>query len=320
MRKSIALSMVTVLLLFAGTSTISSSAQDTASDPKPTFISPTPGLYVHGWPAFTVSYPKEWVMIRELPGDAFRAGGTRPELPPGSYSPQLAIGIHVTSLPLEDWAKDFMPGIERFLTDVRVLYEKPSRLKDGFPAREIEVEGRPKYGQTGGKVTEGPQLTHYFLMTKRDIATWVYLLLVEEKARFNEDLKKIAYSLTFLPDREEPVAVPTDVRAFLEMFCTDMVSRDVTAIMAHFSDRYLHSGVQKAYQEQWYRTHPEMFPPPGRTLEPVVTVYEGQGDRAYVDGFLLVKTQDGTTNAKAPMNIKQIIKEQGRWKWFGNQR
>jgi len=34
-------------------------AQAPANDLKPTFISPTPGLYVNGWPAFTVSYPKE---------------------------------------------------------------------------------------------------------------------------------------------------------------------------------------------------------------------------------------------------------------------
>ena len=36
-------------------------AQSPATDLKPTFISPTPtpGLYVNGWPAFTVSYPKE---------------------------------------------------------------------------------------------------------------------------------------------------------------------------------------------------------------------------------------------------------------------
>jgi len=35
-------------------------AQSPANDQKPTFISPTPGLYVNRWPAFTVSYPKEW--------------------------------------------------------------------------------------------------------------------------------------------------------------------------------------------------------------------------------------------------------------------
>jgi len=58
MRKLIALSLLTVMLL-AGGFLAPVHAQSPANDLKPTFISPTPGLYVNGWPAFTVSYPKE---------------------------------------------------------------------------------------------------------------------------------------------------------------------------------------------------------------------------------------------------------------------
>ena len=82
-------------------------AQGPANDLKPTFISPTPGLYVNGWPAFTVSYPKEWVEQPPVPRNCFYPPGhPDPDLPP---SPVLQIDVFPNPLPLEDWAKIFMP-------------------------------------------------------------------------------------------------------------------------------------------------------------------------------------------------------------------
>ncbi|MGD0662417.1 MAG: hypothetical protein ABSD38_30550 [Syntrophorhabdales bacterium] len=61
-------------------------AQAPASDLKPTLIIPTPGLYVNGWPAFTVSYPKEWVEVPQTgPASVFASG--RPDL----IYPQVAV-------------------------------------------------------------------------------------------------------------------------------------------------------------------------------------------------------------------------------------
>ena len=77
--------------------------------------------------------------------------------------------------------------------------------------------------------------------------TWVAILVADDEGKLGEDLKRIAYSLTFLPGREEPVKVPPDVRAFLDMYCVDIVSHDVKTIMAHFSDRFLWSGMSKAF-------------------------------------------------------------------------
>ena len=59
MKKLIVLSLLTVMLLGGGF-LAPVHAQAPANDLKPTFISPTPtpGVYVNGWPAFTVSYPK----------------------------------------------------------------------------------------------------------------------------------------------------------------------------------------------------------------------------------------------------------------------
>ena len=107
MKKLIVLSLITaVMLLMAGFSA-PAHAQSPANDLKPTFISPTPGLYVNGWPAFTVSYPKEWVEVpAPAPGNVFRPGCPDRIYP---HSPVLAIGVSPSPLPLEDWAKIFMP-------------------------------------------------------------------------------------------------------------------------------------------------------------------------------------------------------------------
>ena len=60
MKKLIALSLITAAMLLRVGIRAPAHAQSPGIDVKPTFISPTPGLYVHGWPAFTVTYPKEW--------------------------------------------------------------------------------------------------------------------------------------------------------------------------------------------------------------------------------------------------------------------
>ena len=59
MKKLIALSLLATVMVLEGGFFAPVHAQNPANDLKPTFISPTPGLYVNGWPAFTVSYPKE---------------------------------------------------------------------------------------------------------------------------------------------------------------------------------------------------------------------------------------------------------------------
>jgi hypothetical protein len=139
-----------------------------------------------------------------------------------------------------------------------------------------------------------------------------------DNTELKEDLKKIAHSLTFLAGREEPVAVPPDVRQFLDMYRTDFMGRDITSIMGHFSDRFLNSGVKKGWLEEQIRRFPPS--PPGLTLEPVVTVYEPRGDRAYVDGFMIAKSKDDPNGRKTLLGYQQIIKEHGQWKWYGNQK
>ena len=154
-------------------------------------------------------------------------------------------------------------------TDIKVLSEKPSQLKDGTPAREVELEFVPK---------NGPKMNHFLLMTKKEL-TWISITLGNDKGKIGEDLKNYAYSLTFQPSREVPVKVPPDVRAFLDKYASDTVSGDVERIMANFSDQFLHRGQRKAFFEQYFRNDPTAPTKRGViSIEITVTVFESQGD------------------------------------------
>jgi hypothetical protein len=287
-------------------------AQTPPNDLKPTFISPTPGLYVNGWPAFTVSYPKEWVEAPLLgPFSVFRVGTARPDLGPSIFVPSLTIIVVPNPLPLEDWVKWFMPTFLQFGTDIKVLSDKPSQLEDGTPAWEAEIEYVDK--------TSGHKTNQFGLMAKKELL-WVAIWL-NTRERAGEDLKKYPYSLTFRTGSDKPANVPTDVRAFLDMNSADMVSGDVKAIMVHYSDRFLWGGMSKPFVEQVFRNDPNSPLRQGLiSHEATVTVFEPRGDKAYVDGFFLQKTKGDANAVKIPIFFQQIIKEHGQWKWFGNQK
>ena len=321
MKRLMVLSLIIAgMVLTVGFST-PTQAQSPANDLKPTFISPTPtpGLYVNGWPPFTISYPKEWGEAPLSPGDVFAAGVAHPEVAPGACAPLLRIDVFPSVLPLEEWAKIVMPFMVQIYTDIKVLSDKPSQLKDGTPAREVEWEGVLKYDPTLGSIKNGPKISNFVLMTKKDLA-WVQITMIDIE-KIGEDLKKYAYSLTFQPGREEPVNVPPDVRAFLDMYSVDRVNGDVKTLMAHHSDRFRHSGANKTFYEQILRNDPASVSQMGIiSCKATVTVFEARGDKAYVDGFFLVKTKGDANALKTPMSFQQIINEHGEWKWFGNQK
>ena len=106
------------------------------------------------------------------------------------------------------------------------------------------------------------------------------------------------------------------------MYCTDIGSHDVKTIMAHYSDRFLLNGGNKAITEQWFRNDPTspVHQQGAMPCEPTVTVFEPRGDKAYVDGFFLDKAKGDAVAVKVPMLSQQIINEHGEWRWFGNQK
>jgi hypothetical protein len=315
MKQLIVVSLAVALMLSTGGFPTLTHAQAPGTDLKPTFISPTPGLYVNGWPAFTVSYPKEWAQLVPGINGVLRVGVPRPELPLAIHLPSLSVGAaYAIPLPLEEWAKLFMPIYAMFTTGLKVLSDKPAQLKDGTPAREIEMEYlRPK-NDPKVKVNE------FTLIAKKELL-WVWVTVDDDKGRIGEDLKKYAYSLTFQPGREEPVPVPPDVKAFFDMWCADVKGHDVKTLMSHFSDRFLHAGYGRAGMDQFFQDNPAS--PAKRDVflcEPTVTLFEPWGDRAYVDGFFVEQSKGESTTLKIPFTWQQIIKEQGQWKWFGNQK
>jgi hypothetical protein len=110
--------------------------------------------------------------------------------------------------------------------------------------------------------------------------------------------------------RYERVKVPPDILEFLDKHCNDLISHDLAKFMTHYSDRYLNSGVRKGEMERWWRQIIGLV----TSGEVGITEFVPSGDRVYLTGF-------GTTNlAKMMLFDASIIKENGEWKWYGNQR
>ncbi|MBA4395407.1 MAG: hypothetical protein C0407_17800, partial [Desulfobacca sp.] len=94
-----------------------------------------PGLYVSGWPAFTITYPADWVELPPERMQIFRVA------PPGPVPlPALTISVFSNTLPLESTPSMIVPVFERIGKNVKVLNKKTTRLKDGVPAFEAELE------------------------------------------------------------------------------------------------------------------------------------------------------------------------------------
>ena len=299
MKKPIVALVIIALMSLAWSFFAPAHAQDPAKEEKPTFYRLIPGVYVNGWPRFTVTYPKDWVERALVMGEVFGAA------PPGPVrSPQ--IGVVVTPWPhaLDKFA-DFSVQVFRQAgaQDVTVVSDKPSQLRDGTPAREIEVS----------MVRNGiPYNSLYLSVKKGDLLIHVAIHVAMERSneKIGEDLKAILYSLEFQPGKDEPVKVPPDVQEFLDRHCNDLVSHDLAKVMSHYSDRYLNSGVRKGGMELFWRQYIGFV----TFAELGITEFVPAGDRAYLTGF-------GTINlGKSMFPETSIIKENGEWKWYGNQR
>jgi hypothetical protein len=225
------------------------------------------------------------------------------------------LGVVVTPypVPLDKFADFNLKVFESFARDVTVVRDKPSQLRDGTPAREVEIQavmgGIPvNWMAVALKTKQDDQLIHV------DIGSF--------KNGIGEDLKAIAYSLEFQPDKDKPVKVPPDVQEFFDKWCSDAVSHDVVKTAAHFSDRFFHSGWRKG---EWAK-YGEQYSVHLTSLEIVITDFVPAGDRAYLAGFWkgtwwkIPANPEGSWSGKSIIHETSIIKENGEWKWYGNQR
>ena len=295
MKKLIVVPVIAAIMTLAGSVFAPSHAQTPAQADRPTFYHLVPGTYVNGWPRFTVHYTKEWIERYPRPWEEFRAAA-----PGAAAHPAFIVSIGTTPPPLDKYLDWLLPFLRARGTDLTVVVDKASHLRDGTPAREMEVRM---------VVNGGPFSTTTLVSKRGDLAIATASESLSEKT--GEDLKAILYSIEFERSKDEPVKVPPDVQAFLDQFCNDVVSHDVEKVMSHYSDRFLNSGVRKGEMEQFYR----QIIGPVTSFELGITDFVPAGDRAYLTGFTRAYWGKGSFSRGT-----LIIKENGEWKFYGNQR
>jgi hypothetical protein len=281
-----------VMLLAWGS--VPAHAQDSAKDDKPTFYHLLPGTYVNGWPRFTVHYPKDWVERHPMPQETFRISAHGPVPSPAFvYAPGL------NTPPLDKFADWIAFLFKNMAKDVTIISDKPSQLRDGTPAREFELR----------MLLNGAPLNMMGLVAKKGDVT-INMGVDSPNGKIGEDLKAILYSIEFQPDKDKPVKVPPDVQDLIDKNDNDLVAHDVAKVMSHFSDKYLNSGMRKGDMERELKWSIGNW----TSTRGVITDFVTEGDRAYLAGYSI--TNFGTM--QIPMT--SIIKENGEWKWYGNQR
>ena len=302
MKKLITLLLAIAVTLLAWSSFAPGHSQDLAKEEKPTFYRLIPGVYVNGYPRFTVRYPKDWVERRAPFPVLFRAS------PPGSPVMGEGFAVSYASIPLpvpslDKWVDFMVPYFKRFAKDVTVVNDRPSQLRDGTPARELEIkmvvntEPRNWFGVAAVATKKGDLL--------------VVIQVTTDKATIEEDLRAIPYSMELDLGKDEPVKLPPNIQEFLDKHNNDLISHDVAKAMANYSDKYLDSGIRKGERERIIRQNNDSL----MSYKMTITDFVSAGDRAYLTGFVIINNL--FTNA---ITDTTIIKENGEWKWYGNQR
>jgi hypothetical protein len=299
MKKPMVLSVIMIaLLLLVGSVLTPSSAQAPTTDDTPTFYRLVPGTYVNGWPRFTVTYPKEWVEKRRTMVDVFLA--EPPPSAPRSARSVLSVCIGSTPVPIEKLTEIMLPLYKAGAQDVTVVSNKPSRLSDGTPAWEAEFT----------MARNGEPVRVMNVVSEKE-GVWVMLSTRSYTGKIEDSQRAMLYSLRYEEGKDKPVTVPPDVREFLDNTCSAHVSHDIAKIWSYYSDRFLLSGdtkqaFQRFFTKEWYDRE--------TSSEIVITDFVPEGDRAYLVGP--VTGASGTTMLRET----SIIKENGAWKWYGNQR
>ena len=124
-------------------------------------------------------------------------------------------------------------------------------------------------------------------------------------------LSHAATNLQTLPTRAEG-APPADLVQMFKDYDAAMVSKDMDRIMAFYSSRYHHDGRTKATQPEFIRSWISMI----SKFEMRPTRFAAiNDDHAYIEA-------KGTTDVFALSKAfdYQVIKENGQWKWLGNQK
>jgi CubicO group peptidase (beta-lactamase class C family) len=106
------------------------------------------------------------------------------------------------------------------------------------------------------------------------------------------------------------VELPTDVKAFITDYNRARCNKDVVTMAGLISDRFLHDGVTKQMALKF------LLGTLSYTSEAniIVTKFELEGDETKIDVFFKDKYFEAPFMAGS-----KLIKENGHWKWYGNQ-
>ncbi|KAB7619530.1 alpha/beta fold hydrolase [Alkalilimnicola sp. S0819] len=135
---------------------------------------------------------------------------------------------------------------------------------------------------------------------------------------FNNDVVDFVYNGRVSGPTEDPakyeaaaVELPADVAAFVEADETAVRSGDVAAIMANYHPDFQSDGRDYEAQTNLYKTYGNQLK---AKYEVEITGLEIEGDKALVDGAIT------TSFGKANLKGTYLIKEDGKWMWYGNRK
>ena len=105
------------------------------------------------------------------------------------------------------------------------------------------------------------------------------------------------------------VELPTDVKAFITGFNQALFDFDRMKIASFFSDRFLNNGgTKQMFLNFLWGTISYV-----KEAKIVLTKFKPEGDIAKIEGIIKDKYFE------VPMTGNMLIKENGQWKWYGNQ-
>jgi hypothetical protein len=284
-----------IITLLAGACLSPVRAQAPTKDDTPTFYRLTPGVYVNPWPRFSVNYPKEWVQTVAMPQEIFRA------IPPGNTGDVFSVEVIPYPQALDKVA-DAVTGffIQGFgLRDCTVVRDNPSRLSNGTATRDVEIRG-----------TMNGLPFNFACLCVDHGGVWIMVMVSSQSGKIGEHLTAILQTLQYEPTRDKQVLLPPDVQAFLDSFRAAWISHDLAKFTSHYSDKYLNSGVRKGEIERFYKPILDAV----ASCETTIVEFVAAGDRAHLAGW---STLNGE---RRPVTTPTIIKENGEWKWYGNQK
>lgn len=114
-----------------------------------------------------------------------------------------------------------------------------------------------------------------------------------------------------LPTRGES-ATPGDLEQMAQEFNAAVVSRDMDRIMRFYSDRYLHNGRTKEGHRGFIHT---WIYATSRFDLKITRFAAITDDHAYIEAVI-----DGSFGTQNKDFDYQVVRENGQWKWLGNQK